>query len=66
MNAELLLSQVLLMKKVLFCKNYHFGFLLYRNLTVKRNCSPLENIYFLISFKYDFGLNWSECKINIY
>ena len=30
---------------------------------VKRNCSPSENMCFLISFKWDFGLNWSECKI---
>ena len=33
---------------------------------LKGNCSPSENAYFLFSFKYDFGLNWSECKINIY
>ena len=26
-------------------------------------CSPSENMYFFISFKWDFGLNWSECKI---
>ena len=25
----------------------------------------LREIYFFISFKYDFGLNCSECKINM-
>ena len=34
--------------------------------SLKGNCSPSENTYFLINFKKDFGLNWSECKINIY
>ena len=33
---------------------------------LKRNCSPSENMYFLISLKLDFGLNLSEYKINIY
>ena len=27
------------------------------------NCSASENMYILISFKWDFGLNWPECKI---
>ena len=26
-------------------------------IVVKGNCSPSENMYFLISFKYDFGFN---------
>ena len=28
--------------------------------------SSSKNMYFLISFKYDFVLKWSECKLNIY
>ena len=27
------------------------------SLAIKGNCSPSENTHFLISFKYDFGLN---------
>ena len=34
--------------------------------TLKGIYSTSKNMYFLISFKKDFGLNWSECKINIY
>ena len=30
---------------------------------LKGNCSPLEKMYFLISFIWDFGLNVSEYKI---
>ena len=43
----------------------HKGKLMEGNILVKGNWLLSENVYFLIIFKYDFGLNCSECNINI-
>ena len=43
----------------------HFPKLYPRRPGLNGNCSPSENMYFLISFKCDFDINWSECKISI-